>query len=323
MASRKSYQKNTPILITFFVRYKTFEKVFKRIREVKPPILFLASDGPRSNFPNDIEMIKACRDIAKNIDWDCEVFRLYSETNLGLLKNTFNALDFAFSKVDRLIFLEDDILPSQSFFPYCAELLEKYENDERIHFICGMNHEGISKNIKSDYFFSQQGSIWGFALWKRTYDSFDRNLDFLADKYSVKLLEQNMESAQRVNILKSLNIQSQLITIDNKCNDFELLAAISMLLNNRMLIIPTRNLIHCMGISDNAAHNVNSPNKLPKVIRNLFNMETYEINSALRHPIAVSRDRRYEKLVINIMGKNDLVRFFRRVEGIIRRIWYK
>ena len=38
----------------------------------EPKILFLAQDGAREGNKNDIKGIEECREVVKNIDWDCE-----------------------------------------------------------------------------------------------------------------------------------------------------------------------------------------------------------------------------------------------------------
>jgi len=313
----------TPIFMTFFVRHETFRRVFEAVRQARPAILFLASDGPRENIPGDKVMIDRCREIVENINWDCKVYRLYAKSNIGLLKNAFDGLKFAFSKVDRLIFLEDDILPSLSFFPYCSELLEKYKTDFRVHMICGMNHLGVYNNPNSDYFFSQQGSIWGFAMWKRTFEQLDQQLNFLTDEYALKILMENIGNELFKKTLKYAQLENLKDKEKGKgCINFELLGGVSMYLNNSVLIIPKKNMISCLGISDNAAHCANKPQKLPKIIRRLFNMKTYDLSFPLEHPKYFARDREYELAVKKIMGRNSTIRFFRRIESIIRRIIY-
>ena len=81
-------------------------------------------------------------------------------------------------------------------------------------------------------------------------------------------------------------------------------------------------MINCMGISENAGHNVNHQLKLPKAIRSLFYMKTYELNFPLKHPKYIINDVDYEKMVLTKIGKNKLILFTRRVEGILRRIFY-
>lgn len=52
-----------------------------------------------------------------------------------------------------------------------------------------MNHLGISNEVQSDYFFARQGSIWGFATWKRVIDECI-NFAYYSDPYVMKLLKQ-------------------------------------------------------------------------------------------------------------------------------------
>jgi hypothetical protein len=107
--------------------------------------LFLIQDGARTENVNDLENIAKCREVASNIDWPCEIYKNYSEENFGCGQRVNSGLDWVYKHVDRIIILEDNCVPSQAFFPFCEELLEKYKNDDKISQICGMNHLGTYK----------------------------------------------------------------------------------------------------------------------------------------------------------------------------------
>ena len=113
---------DTPVLLTFFVKSSTLEKVFSMIREVKPRVLFLVSDGPREGYIDDVENVKKCREIVENVDWKCDVHKYYQVANRGILDNLYYGLTNAFKMTDRLIFLEDDKLPTKSFFYLCKNI---------------------------------------------------------------------------------------------------------------------------------------------------------------------------------------------------------
>ena len=83
----------------------------------------------------------------EEIDWECTVYKFYEDHNNGLYTMGRKVADFIWETVDRCIFLEDDHIPSISFFRYCAELLEHYKDDLRIECICGMNHLGKCENL--------------------------------------------------------------------------------------------------------------------------------------------------------------------------------
>jgi hypothetical protein len=313
---------DVPVLLMIFVRPDKLSKSFAAIKKARPSTLLIVSDGPRDSHPNDKILNDQCKAIVNEIDWDCKVHHQYSDINRGMYVTGYNAFKWAFTLVDRLIFLEDDIVPNQSFFKFCEEMLLKYENDLRVHSIMGMNHAGIYKPPTADYFFSKGGSIWGFAMWKRTFETFEFDLRINDDAYHKDILLNSFPKTYRKQIKEKIVAKRDKFLSNNELGDFELINAISFFLNNGLMIIPKYNLISCHGISENAGHNVNHPLKLPKSVRRLFYMKTYELQFPLKHPSYMIADIKYEELVYKIMGNSRLIRFTRRIEGIIRRIFY-
>ena len=135
----EKWKNDVAVLCIFFARPEQFRQSFECVRRAKPRVLLLWQDGPREGRQDDIENIQKCREIAENIDWECEVHRNYHDKNMGCDPSTFYSHQWAFSIVDKCIILEDDLVPSQSFFTFCQEMLNKYENDTRVDRICGTN----------------------------------------------------------------------------------------------------------------------------------------------------------------------------------------
>ncbi|MBQ2338161.1 MAG: hemolysin activation protein, partial [Prevotella sp.] len=175
------------VLLLFFNRADTFQQVFQAVREARPARLFLYQDGPRSEA--DMAGIEACRSIAEQVDWQCEVHRKYQQRNYGCDPSEYIAQKWAFSLSDKCIVLEDDDVPSQSFFTFCKELLDRYEHDSRIAMIAGFNAEEVTPGVPDDYFFTSTFSIWGWASWRRVVDQWDENYSFLDDDYNRGQLE--------------------------------------------------------------------------------------------------------------------------------------
>lgn len=125
------------VLILFFNRPDSLAKVFEAVRKARPARLFLYQDGPRGE--RDIPGIEACRRVVERVDWPCHVERLYQERNYGCDPSEFISQRWAFSQTDKCIVLEDDDVPSPSFFTFCKEMLDRYADDERIGMIAGFN----------------------------------------------------------------------------------------------------------------------------------------------------------------------------------------
>lgn len=168
-----SYNRNTAILLIVFRRPDTTQKVFDRIREVKPKKLYIAADGPRNEIErNECDVTRA---IVSCIDWDCEVVKLYQERNLGCDKHCFQAISWFFEQESEGIVLEDDRVPSRSFFGFCSTLLEKYRDDERIGHIAGSNYQFGKKRGDGSYYFSNLTHAGGWAGWRRVWKNVRNN----------------------------------------------------------------------------------------------------------------------------------------------------
>ena len=244
------------VLLLFFARPEQTSKVFEQIKIARPSKLFLYQDGPRLNRPDDIKGIKECREIVENIDWECEVYRWYQEKNVGCDPSEYLSQKWMFEHVDKGIILEDDDVPSQSFFPFCKELLDKYENDSRICMISGMNHMG-QVNIDADYFFCRkQGPIWGWATWKRFVDMWDPQYRFLESKESIKLLEKNGDLTEK-------RLASYYKHKETGKEHYEDFVSSTRIFNSMLAIIPSKNLISNIGISSISTHSVDNLTMLP------------------------------------------------------------
>ena len=316
----KAYLVNVPVLLFVFIRPDSLKRVFKVIQEARPSILFLVSDGPRKNVVTDKERIEASRKIVQDIDWDCKVYKIYSDVNQGMYATIRIALDFTFKIVDRCIFLEDDVVPSVSFFKYCDELLEKYKNDLRINMICGMNHMVEYDAPNTDYFFSHASSIWGFAIWRRTYEAF-YDITYGNDNYIIERMKENTK--QDKVFRRKLEGYYKNDLFEGHIAGPEFYFQFIMCSQNKINIIPKKNMIQNIGFTEGSTHAANELRKMPKGIQQLFNMKTYDCTFPMKHPKYVIPDKNYEKKLNRIMANDHpIISFYRRCDGIIRRICF-
>lgn len=306
----KPYAVDVPVSINIWIRPECQKKQFEVIRQARPSILFVTSDGGR----NEEEWTIICQNrklYEEGIDWDCKVYYLYEEKNNGMYAMGKIRRNFIWSKVDRCIFLEDDQIPSVSFFRFCAEMLEKYKDDLRVLMICGMNHLEVYEDVNTDYFFSNVGSIWGIAMWKRTCSLYE-DFSYKEDPYimqGIKSLLQNKKT-----VWKQFEAYAS-----NKCFEGhpagdEFFLELSIYSQSQLLIIPKYNMISNIGSTADSAH-AGEIYTLPHGIRRVFNMKTFELDFPLKHPKFVMEDIEYEKKVNRIMGVgHPLVYFGRKLE---------
>lgn len=278
------------VLLIFFNRDVQFGKVFEQVRLARPSKLYLYQDGVREGREDDIEGVRKCREIAENIDWTCEVHRLYQEKNYGCDPSEYIAQKWMFETEEYGIVLEDDDVPSQSFFPFCKELLEKYKDDTRIHMICGMNNNDIT-DCPYSYFFAETGSIWGWASWKRVIDTFDAEYKFLDDPYAMARVREKCADEKEFDAFIA---RCKRHKATGRAH-YESILGVSRRLYNRINIVPTKNMITNIGVGCEGTHTVSDLNFLPKEIQSLFHKERYEVEFPLVHPPYILADKAFEK----------------------------
>lgn len=279
----------TPVVLIVFNRLNTTQRVFEQIRLAKPRELFIISDGPRKNRIDDIEKIKKVRKfIEKHIDWDCNVYRNYSDTNMGCKIRISSGLTWVFQHVEQAIILEDDCLPTQSFFKYCQDLLELYKYDTRISIISGSNIIENYYKVKKDYIFSCFTPIWGWATWKRVWDNFDVDIKQWIWARKSFLLKSMFNDIRIYKKYKEVFDDVYKGKIDTWDYQFFL----NQLIDNKLSIIPSKNMIINIGFNRKDA--LHTKDKSPYRW-----VKSHEMKFPIKINNNVVRDYKYEKLVFN------------------------
>lgn len=306
--NKQNWKTDVAVLCIFFARPKCFQQVFDAVKKARPRKLLLWQDGPRDGREDDVANINKCREIAEDIDWDCEVYKNYHDKNMGCDPSTHLSHKWAFSIVDKCIILEDDIVPSQSFFPFCKELLDKYENDTRIDRICGQTLFGGVSDKRYSYFFCRSGSSWGWATWKRVADTWESDYRFLNDEYYLNLGEHRFNHKRYKYSVKSARMHAA-----ENIPYWESIVGFRTTLQSGLVIYPTENMIKNVGASQNATHAPENIEELPKDIRSIFINDISEIKFPLKHPPYVIEDYHYFDKVMKCIhpsGWRKLVRKF-------------
>lgn len=167
---------NVPILLVVFNRPTLTAQVTDAIRRARPARLYIAGDGPRPGHGPDVQLVEMTREIAlERIDWPCQVTTLFREENVGCGRAVSQAIDWFFGMEEEGIILEDDCVPSDSFFRYCEVLLERYRDDSRVMAIAGTDvvHQD---GAETSYYFSRFSLMWGWATWRRAWSLYDYSM---------------------------------------------------------------------------------------------------------------------------------------------------
>jgi hypothetical protein len=273
----------TPVLLVIFNRPETTALVFEAIRKAKPPRLYIAADGPRPSVIGDQERCSTARAIVKKVDWECDVKTLFHDKNLNCGVAPSTAFTWFFKHEEAGIILEDDCLPSQSFFWYCEELLQRFRYDDRVMHIGGNNFlNGWRKDIDYSYYFSRSGHIWGWATWRRAWQEFDFEIKFYKrlakDQYFNNFFLNWPEKFYRLRKFKKTAAATKQINWWDYQWDF------TRYINSGLSIVPQVNLVKNIGFNEMATHTRNGKSNDAK-------LEAQEINVPLSHPPFILWDK--------------------------------
>jgi hypothetical protein len=243
---------STPVGFLIFNRPDLTDQVFAAIAQAKPKKLFVIADGPR--FPEEVEKCEKTRSVIQKVDWECDVLTNFSDTNLGCGRREASGFDWVFSQVEEAIFLEDDTLPSPSFFSFCEAMLEHYRHDERIMHINGDNSVNQDKTDDS-YYFSKYVHGWGWASWRRAWQKYDYYMkswpDFKQAGFIEYIFDDPYEQKFWTDILEQMYEDPQVIDTW----DYQWMYACWS--QGGLAIAPNKNLISNLGFNrPDAAHTV-------------------------------------------------------------------
>ena len=274
----------TPVVLIVFNRPDVTQRVFGAIAQAKPKQLLVIADGPRSDRAGEAEKCSKVRQITEQVDWDCEVFRNYADTNLGCKQRVSTGLDWAFETVEEAIILEDDCLPHPSFFTFCEELLTKYRNDRRIMMVSGTNILGDWKAASQSYHYSYYGGIWGWASWRRAWQHYDVSMkEWENDEVKARIKDIVCDEEQY-----SSREHAYDRCLAGNCDTWDIQWNFSRLSQSGLSVVPSVNLISNIGFTPEATHT-------KRFREGVANRETQPISLPLSTSPCLIVDRQYDR----------------------------
>lgn len=294
----------TPVAFIIFNRPDTSIRVFEAIRQAKPPILLVVADGARTSKAGEAEKCATTRAIIDKVDWNCEVRTNYSDVNLGCKWRVSSGLDWIFEQVEEAIILEDDCLPTSSFFPFCENLLERYRHDERVMSISGNNFQPNQNINQESYYFSKYGGNWGWASWRRAWQHFDINMATWPEYKEIGLINSFFDSPREYEYWRKTLDGVYNREIDT-CWDYQWLY--SRWIQSGLSINPNVNMVSNIGFRSDGTHTTNADDFS---WANVPIMDIWEVN----HPTSVIRNKEKDNFQFTKTTDNvSMFRYFKRV----------
>ena len=304
-ASIKNSEKYTEsaVLVIAFNRPDSLKVLIDRLRTIKPKKIYFAVDGAREGRTEEAQLVIDTRALATSFDWDCSVATKFSEVNLGCGLGVSSAISWVFETESKLIVLEDDIIPDFSFFPYCEELLEIYESNKEVFAISGCNFVPVTLlNENESYRFSQIPHVWGWALWKRSWELYEFELNDWRSQLSTSDLRQVLGGSWIATMM-----WARIFTLmeKKKIDTWDYQLCFAAIKNKKMIATPNVNLTENIGFGDMATHTMKKPEYI---------LEKRSLLFPLKHPLLSINTKVDSWTQKNVMGASypSILRLFKR-----------
>lgn len=291
----------TPLAFFAFNRPEHTQKVFDAIRTAKPRRLLVVLDGPRPNVESDKFLTSEVRRIVFDIDWDCEVSYDISEQNLGIRSRFVSGLGWVFSQVDEVIVLEDDCLPSDSFFHFQEEMLARYRHTQEVGIVCGFNPLGDSLEGQTSHYFSHYSSVWGWGTWKRVWETYDPDARAWLTKEGRQSVRERIDSKSARRFWK---VNFDLVSRNTNYSTWDYQLIFDQFLHGRLNVYPNLSLVTNIGFDKDANHTLDENHPLAKVRKSNLDaaaLERVEIIANTRFDKKLEKDL-YDLSLVKYLG---------------------
>lgn len=270
-----------PVLVLAFNRPDTTTRVLQAVQAAQPARLYLAVDGPRSERPEDARRVRQVQELAAELAPHCDVRTLFRDRNLGCKLAVSQAITWFFSEVEAGIILEDDCVAHPSFFPYAAELLERFRDDERVAMISGDNFQQGRRRTDYSYYFSRYAHIWGWATWRRAWQLYDHSMacwpELRAGGWLMDILGEREAADYWTRVFDE--------THGERNTSWAYRWMFAAWRHSSLTILPQVNLVSNIGFGEQATHTVAHDASIAA-------LRLEEMRFPLRHPSYVIRDAR-------------------------------
>lgn len=310
---------DVPVVLIIFRRKDTVLRIIDVLKRVRPSTVYLLSDEGR-NEEEKSQVAEARESIEKAIDWNCNVIKHYAQENLGVLRNIGIGAKWVFEREDRAIFLEDDNLPTESFFYYCRRMLDLYENDQRIMWVCGTNYLAPSQceGYGYDIFFSQHMLPCGWASWStkyiKNYDAFLEGLNSsdLVDRFFSSYVDKRLANEQFYHVAQTkYYIENNL---PRASWDYQMLFSVRS--KGLYGVVPVMNQIRNIGVDAISEHGGSNLNLT--MTSRFCELPTYEMAEQIKVPAEIVTPFERELDAVLLPPKRDRAK--RAVGSLVKKV---
>jgi hypothetical protein len=280
-----------PVLLLTYRKEEFLDELLTVISNYEPSVLYVFHNLEKDHLEKDLVLnVKSKID---SFDYPHRIVRYQHESHLDINTSIRTAIDTVFEIEEKLIIIEDDIIPNQSFFTFCEKMLEMYKDDSEIGVINGCNLNAF-KNRDGIFISNYTLPFWGWATWRDKWKLFDtenlnwkdvqeKSIGFKADKRFLNYFFKNL---------------------DVKNTSWDVQWSMILMYYNQKTILPCTNLISNQGFNKKGTYTnykKSAFNKLRNYDVEEFNFE--RVNDDLEKKYQKKSSALLQEILINRKGR--------------------
>jgi hypothetical protein len=152
------------LLVVAYLRPESLKLILETAYESGIRNFFVSIDFPRNPSPENLKLSAKVSRVITDFELGSEagVTTAVREINVGCTPAVLSSCDWAFSKSENLIILEDDCIPTSDFFDFCRTSLSAIKKDSRI-WLAGGSQFAPPELINEPWFSSKYPLTWGWC----------------------------------------------------------------------------------------------------------------------------------------------------------------
>jgi len=181
----------SPIAIFVYNRTDNLKNLFDSLlknKEAKDTILYIFSDGPKGE--NDLKKVNEVRKFINSIEGFKKIEIIESTINKGLAKSIIEGVTKVINIHGKIIVLEDDLIVSNVFIEYMNKSLEKFKGEKIWSISAYSPRIDFPQNYLNDFYITMRACSWGWATWKKQWDTVTWEIEINKNKKLKKAFNQ-------------------------------------------------------------------------------------------------------------------------------------
>jgi hypothetical protein len=206
--------------------------------------LYIFSDGYRDE--TDREEVMKVRELIRSVEGFASIHIEERTENVGLARNIIEGVTGVVNEHGKVIVLEDDLITSPYFLTFMNDVLERYEQEEKIAHVQGFCFplQGLP-----DAFLIRWTGSWGWATWKRAWDLFNPDGEALLSEIMKKKLNREFDFNNNYPFTRMLRRQ-----VNGENDSWAIRWNASLFLNNKLSVNAGKSLVQNIGFDGSGRH---------------------------------------------------------------------